>query len=45
VKNPAEIEAVLERSEEYPEILSLVIVCSDKIGMRGAYEIKSLTRH
>jgi uncharacterized protein len=40
VKTPADIEAVLKYSEQFPEILSLVIICEDKTGIRGNFEVR-----
>jgi ApbE superfamily uncharacterized protein (UPF0280 family) len=40
VKSPADIEAVLKYSEQFPEILSLVIICEDKTGIRGNFEVR-----
>jgi ApbE superfamily uncharacterized protein (UPF0280 family) len=40
VKSPANIEAVLKYSEQFPEILSLVIICEDKTGIRGNFEVR-----
>lgn len=42
VKSPNDIEKVIKQSEKYPEILSLLIICEDKIGIRGDYEMKIL---
>lgn len=42
VKSPNDIEKVIKQSEKYPEILSLLIICEDKIGIRGDYEIRVL---
>jgi uncharacterized protein len=40
VKSPGDIESVLTFSEHYPEILSLVIICEDKTGIRGNFEVR-----
>ncbi len=40
VKSPDDIEGVLTFSEHYPEILSLVIICEDKTGIRGNFEVR-----
>ncbi len=40
VKSPAEINAVLKYSEQFSEILSLVIICQDKTGIRGNFEVR-----
>jgi uncharacterized protein len=42
VKSPDHVEKVIKQSEKYPEILSLLIICEDKIGIRGEYEMKIL---
>ena len=42
VKSADDIERVLNISEKYPEIISVVIICNDKIGIRGIYDIKIL---
>lgn len=42
VKSPNDVEKVIKQSEKYPEILSLLIICEDKIGIRGEYEIRVL---
>ncbi len=40
VHSPGDIEQVLNRSEENPEIISIFIVCKDKMGIRGEYEMR-----
>lgn len=42
VKKPDDVEKVIKQSEKYPEILSLLIICEDKIGIRGDYEMRIL---
>lgn len=42
VKSPNDVEKVIKQSEKYPEILSMLIVCEDKVGIRGDFEIKFL---
>lgn len=42
VKSPNDVEKVINQAEKHPEILSLLIICEDKIGVRGDYEIKIL---
>ena len=42
VKSAADVEKVIKYSEKYPEILSLLIICEDKIGIRGDYEMRVL---
>ncbi|MDP4184760.1 MAG: UPF0280 family protein [Bacteroidota bacterium] len=40
VIQPDDIEPVLNLTEKIPEILSCIIVCKDKVGIRGNYELK-----
>lgn len=40
VKTPGDIAQVLTFSEQFPEILSLVIICGDKTGFRGKFEVR-----
>lgn len=42
VKSPNDVEKIIKQSEKYPEILSLLIICEDKIGIRGEYEMRIL---
>jgi ApbE superfamily uncharacterized protein (UPF0280 family) len=42
VKSPNDVEKVINQAENYPEILSLLIICEDRIGIRGEYEIRFL---
>jgi ApbE superfamily uncharacterized protein (UPF0280 family) len=42
VKSPNDVEKVINQSEKYPEILSMLIVCEDKVGIRGDFEIRFL---
>jgi ApbE superfamily uncharacterized protein (UPF0280 family) len=42
VKSPNDVEKVINASEKIPEIFSLLIICEDKIGIRGDVEIKIL---
>lgn len=42
VKTPEDIEKALEFSEEFPEILSIIVICEDKVGVRGKFGIKIL---
>jgi hypothetical protein len=42
VKTPNDVEKVIKQSEKYPEILSLLIICEDKIGIKGEYEMRIL---
>ena len=40
VKTPEDVQKIIDRTAEFPEILSAVIICRDKIGIRGNYEMK-----
>lgn len=42
VKKPNDVEKVIKQSEKYPEILTMLIICEDKIGIRGDYEMRIL---
>lgn len=42
VKTPNDVEKVINQSEKFPEILSMLIVCEDKVGIRGDFEIRFL---
>ena len=42
VKSPNDVEKVINQAEKIPEILSLLIICEDKIGVWGEFEIKIL---
>lgn len=42
VKSPAQVEKVINQSENFPELLSLLIICDDKIGIRGDFEMRIL---
>lgn len=42
VKSPNDVEKVINQAEKYSEILSLLIICEDQVGIRGDYEIKIL---
>jgi len=42
VQSPDVIGEVLSKSENYPEILSIIIICRDKMGIRGNFEAKFL---
>jgi len=42
VKSPEHVEKVINASEKIPEILSLLIICEDKIGIRGDFDIRIL---
>jgi uncharacterized protein len=40
VKTPDDVQAVICQTEQFPEILSAVIICRDKIAIRGKFEMK-----
>ncbi|HNQ38552.1 MAG: UPF0280 family protein [Prolixibacteraceae bacterium] len=40
VQTPADIEPVLKYSEQFPEILSLVVICEDQTGIRGNFDVR-----
>ncbi|MDR2909779.1 MAG: UPF0280 family protein [Bacteroidales bacterium] len=42
VKTPDDVEKVINMAEKIPEILSLLIICEDKIGVRGNFELRLL---
>lgn len=42
VKTPNDVEKVINQAEKFSEILSMLIVCDDKIGIRGDFEIRFL---
>jgi ApbE superfamily uncharacterized protein (UPF0280 family) len=42
VKSPNDVGKVIKQAEKYPEILSLLIICEDKIGIKGENEIRIL---
>ena len=42
VKTPNDVEKVINQSGKYPEILSLLIICEDKVGIKGENEIRIL---
>jgi len=42
VKSPNDVEKVINQAEKYPEILSMLIICEDKIGVRGDFEMRIL---
>ena len=42
VKSPNDVEKVINQAEKFPEIRSMFIVCEDKIGIRGDFEIRFL---
>ncbi len=42
VKSPNDVEKAINQSGKYPKILSLLIICEDKIGIRGDFEMRIL---
>lgn len=42
VKSPNDVEKVINQSEKYPEIRSMLIVCEDKVGIKGDFEMRIL---
>jgi ApbE superfamily uncharacterized protein (UPF0280 family) len=42
VKSPDHVEKVIKQAENFPEIQSLLIICEDKIGVKGENEIRIL---
>ncbi|MFA5326537.1 MAG: UPF0280 family protein [Prolixibacteraceae bacterium] len=40
VQTPEDVQQVTKQTEQFPEILSAVIICHDKIGIRGQFEMK-----
>jgi ApbE superfamily uncharacterized protein (UPF0280 family) len=42
VQVPEDVQPVTQQTERVPEILSAVIICRDKIGIRGQFEMKLL---
>lgn len=42
VKTPNDVEKAINQSEKFAEILSMLIVCEDRVGIRGEYEIRFL---
>lgn len=40
VQTPEDVQLVTQQTEQFPEILSAVIICRDKIGIRGKFEMK-----
>lgn len=40
VQNPEDVQWVTQQTERFPEILSAAIICRDKIGIRGQFEMK-----
>ncbi|WP_346861859.1 UPF0280 family protein [uncultured Draconibacterium sp.] len=42
VKSPDHVEKVIRQAEKYPEIQSLLIICEDKVGIKGENEMRIL---
>lgn len=42
VKSPDHVEKVIKQAEQYPEIQSVLIICEDKVGVKGENEIRIL---
>jgi len=40
ISGPGVIEEVLKKTEEFEEIESVVMICNDRVGLRGKYELK-----
>jgi ApbE superfamily uncharacterized protein (UPF0280 family) len=40
VQTPEDVQIVTEQTVQFPEILSAVIICRDKIGIRGKFKMK-----
>ncbi len=40
VKMPGDVQTAAETSEKFPEILSLIAICQDKLGIRSNFEMK-----
>jgi len=40
IKSPGDIAHLLNLSEEYPEIESIIAICEDKVGIRGNFDTK-----
>ena len=40
VKMPEDVQKVIDQTAQFPEILSAVIICQDKIGIRGKFKMK-----
>ncbi len=43
VKGPEDIEPVLDRVNEIPDILACIVIAGERMGIRGKFEIKLLT--
>ncbi len=42
VKSPDHVEKVIKQAENFPELQSLLIICEDKVGIRGDNEVRIL---
>ncbi len=42
VKSQNDVEKVINQAEKFSEILSMLIICEDKVGIRGDFEIRFL---
>jgi ApbE superfamily uncharacterized protein (UPF0280 family) len=42
VKSPDHVEKVIKQAENFPEVQSLLIICEDKVGVKGENEIRIL---
>ena len=42
VKSPDHVEKVIKQAEKYPDIQTVLIICEDKVGIKGENEIKIL---
>jgi len=42
IKSPNHVEKVINQAKNFPEIQSLLIICEDKVGVKGDSEIKIL---
>lgn len=40
VKSPDDVQRLIDQTQQFPEILSAVLICRDKIGIRGKFEMK-----
>lgn len=40
IKTPEDVQEVIDQTVQFPEILSAVMICRDKVGIRGKYEMK-----
>jgi uncharacterized protein len=42
VKTPTDITAAIKLSEEFPEILSILLIVSDQLGVRGKFQLRPM---